>query len=256
MKRPMTERRLRRMKRRIDLVFALLLAATAAAAAVPASKLIAAYRDWRRIVWTQSTDIPLEGLPAIVTVTVYYDTEPPKSPILADPVTGKDLGAMCQESDGSIALSVDLPQDFGDALRLTLHPGNNGKLDYGVSIGPSRTYIGCEASLTEDADGHVWLDAETSCPFSREHGEPIKARLIITGKLREPAIWEADLDTDGRIHQDVTALIDLKGYGLLPGEHVKLFLSAMPDNDGSPSLAYDEEFWLENAVPEYTADSE
>lgn len=226
------ERRLRTGRRRMNIFFGILLAASAAAAAHPASKLVAAYKEWRAAVRTDSASIPLEGLPAMVTVTVSYDAEPPLDAQLVDPVSGVPLAASVSDDGSRLSLSADLPQDFGDSVTLSLRPLSNRTLDYGITIAPSRRHIGLDAELVADGSGGLWLSGRASAPFALERGQPVHMSVSLYGKMREPVLWEGELDRDGSFLLDLSVPLDSRNLSVLSGEKVLVSCTAMDLGEG------------------------
>ena len=222
-------RRLERRRRQTSACFALVVAASLAAAAYGAYGAWPYYDAWSRANRIETRSVGWIDAPALVSVEIRYAGDPPANLSLRNEDTGESRYGAVQEIDEEnkvIYFSQDLPPDMPSGrYEIALSPGENRKISYKIDVGPSYKYIAAETSAHTDEDGRMWLGV------SAHYGhcsEPAGMRLSVqlSGPGYSKSLLDASIGTDADLILCLDRLCDAAGADISKAASLSVALYA------------------------------
>lgn len=205
---------LRRRRRRLNALCAVLLLAGAGVGAWAASRLLPAHARWEYENRREYRDIPSFEAPCVLEVDIWYQGDAPQGIRIEnagiglnrlqqeDDTAGKKLTVWCEVSAGDVEGT-----DPGE-WALSLVPMDNLELTYQVRTEPSHEHAKADVSFLRDEDGRRWIAIDAAYGYLRDDSA-IRALVHLEGNTYRPTVMDWTFDGEaGQVLACLDAIVE------------------------------------------------
>lgn len=218
-KNPPTSADLKKRRRRLNALCAVLLLAGAGTGIFALSRILPAHGMWEYENRREYRELPELDAPCLLEIDVWYQGEAPQSVRVdregiglrklscTDDPEQKLLSIRCDIGKEDLA---DMPPD--GAWLLSLVPMDNFELSYQVRLEPSREHIDADVSFARGPDGKRWISVRAGYQYLREDSA-VRALAHLRGISYQPTVLDWTFDgSEGSVRICVDDVIEERGY--------------------------------------------